>query len=269
MFYRFTLRTSTASWLALAFLCLLGCTKGSEPAAPLTGTIEGTVLPVGAASVVTAKATGGQPATAVPDARTGAFSFADLPAGTYQLGAVPTTGFNAPSEVSATVQRGATTKASVKLNRDGGIRGTMTWNRNGTTYSAVTLFGSIKEDFFSLEGSTVRDASGKGELANFVLPFVLRNGANPTPFTGIGTYPVGATEYPWAGYSFYDRNGVLDWCTTSYAHRQVGQVVVTGFDLEARTASGTFSFVAALFLNNSGTGDPSQTITNGRFDITF
>jgi hypothetical protein len=269
MLYRFALRAPTAPWLVLAFLCLLGCTKGGEPAAPLTGTIEGTVLPVGAASIVTAKATGGQPATAVPDARTGAFSFADLPAGTYQLGAVPATGFRAPTEVPATVQRGATTKAALKLNHDGRIRGTMTWNRNGTSYSAASLFGEIKEDLFSLEGNTARDASGKSEAANFVLPFAFINGSNSTPFAGVGTYPLGATEYPWGGYSFYDRNGFLDWCTTSYARRQVGQVVVTGFDLEARTASGTFSFVAALFLNNSGTGDPSQTVTNGRFDITF
>ena len=262
-----TLRTATAPWLALAFLFLLGCSKGGEPAAPLTGIIEGTVLPAGAASAVTATAKGGQPVSAMPDARTGAFSFADLPAGTYQLGAVPTTGYNAPAEVPATVLRGATTKAALQLNRDGRIRGTMTWDRNGTPYSAAALFGDIKRDFFSLEGGTARDASGKNEGVNFVLPFA--GGGNPTPFAGVGTYPIGAAEYPWGGYFFYVINGPLDRYTTSYAGRQVGQVVVTRFDLNAGVAAGTFSYVVTLQLNNTGTAAQTQTITNGRFDITF
>ncbi|SFQ71720.1 carboxypeptidase-like regulatory domain-containing protein [Hymenobacter arizonensis] len=264
-----TLRTATAPWLLLAFLCLFGCTKGGDPAAPLTGAIEGTVLPVGAARVVTATAKDGQPITAVPDARTGAFAFADLPAGAYQLGAVPATGYSSPTEVPATVQRGATTKAALQLNRDGRIRGTMTWERNGIAYSAVTFYGEIKQNFFSLEGGTARDASGKNEGTIFVLPFALNNGANPTPFAGVGTYPIGATEYPWAGYLFYFPDGSLDQYATSYAGRQVGQVIVTRFDPQAGVASGTFSYVVTLRLNNSGTTTTNLTITNGRFDITF
>ena len=189
-----TLRTATAPWLALVFLFLLGCSKGGEPAAPLTGIIEGTVLPVGAASAVTATPKDGQPVTAVPDTRTGAFFFADLPAGTYQLRAVPATGYHSPTEVPVTVQRGTTTKAALQLNRDGRIRGTMTWDRNGTAYSAVTLSGDIKLDFFSLSGGTAIDAAGNNQVVTLVLPFA--GGGNPTPFAGVGTYPVGAAEYP-------------------------------------------------------------------------
>jgi len=80
---------------------------------------------------------------------------------------------------------------------------------------------------------------------------------------------LGTSEYPWAGCEFYTRNGNFDSYTTSYAGRQVGQVVVTRFDLEARAAAGTFSYVASLNFNNSGTASPNQTITNGHFDITF
>ena len=264
-----TLRTATAPWLALVFLFLLGCSKGGEPAAPLTGIIEGTVLPVGAASAVTATPKDGQPVTAVPDARTGAFFFADLPVGTYQLRAVPATGYHSPTEVPVTVQRGATTKAALQLNRDGRIRGTMTWDRNGTAYSAVTLSGDIKLDFFSLSGGTAIDAAGNQQEVTLVLPFAFTNGSNPTPFAGVGTYPVGAAEYPWAGCSIYLSRGNFDLYTTSYAGRPVGQVMVTRFDRDAGVASGSFNYVAALRLNNSGTGAPNQTITNGRFDITF
>jgi hypothetical protein len=214
-----------------------------------------------------ATAEGGQPATAVPDARTGAFSFADLPAGTYRVGAVPATGFNPPAETTVTVQRGATAKAALQLRRDGRIRGTMSWEQNGTTYSAATFYGDISQNFFSLEGNTPFDVAGRNQNVNFVLPFA--GGGNPTPFAGVGTYPVGTAEYPWAGCQFYTRNGPFDQYATSYAGRQVGQVVVTRFDAEAGTAAGTFSFVAFLHLNNSGTATPNQTITNGRFDITF
>jgi hypothetical protein len=247
-------------------LFVLGCTKEGDPAAA-AGRIEGTVSPAGAARAVTATAKGGQPLTAVPDALTGAFLFADVPAGAYQLGAVPATGFNSPTEVPAAVQRGATTQATVKLTRDGRIRGTMTWDRNGAAYAAVAFYGDIKRDFFSLEGGTARDANGKIEGVNFVLPFA--GGGTPTPFAGAGTYPIGAAEYPWAGAFFHVTNGPLDQYTTAYARRTVGQVVVTRFDPEAGVASGTFQYVTTLQLNNSGSAAPTQTIANGRFDITF
>ena len=266
--FRFSaLRPATVPWLALAFLFLLSCSKGGDPAAPLTGVIQGTVSPAGAASAVTATAKGGQPVTAVLDARTGAFYFTDLPAGTYQLGAVPITGYNVPTEIPLVVQRGVTTKAALQLTRDGRIRGTMTWDQNGTTYSAATFYGSIQKDFFSLEGDTPFDAAGKNQGVNFVLPFA--GGGNPTPFAGVGTYPVGTAQYPWAGCTFYLANGPFDRYSTYYAGRQVGQVVVTRYDLEARTAAGTFSYVTFLQTNSSGTATPDQTISNGHFDITF
>jgi hypothetical protein len=101
---------------------------------------------------------------------------------------------------------------------------------------------------------------------DFVLPFA--GGGIPKPFAGVGTYPVGTSEYPWAGCEFYTGNGNFDSYTTFYAGRQVGQVVVTRFDLEARAVAGTSSYGASLNINNSGTASPNQT-TNGHFDITF
>ena len=101
---------------------------------------------------------------------------------------------------------------------------------------------------------------------NFVLPFA--GGGNPTPFAGVGTYPLGLTQVPWAGCSFYTY-GSVDQHFTNYAGRQVGQIVVTRFDVATGTAAGTFSFVAPLYNNNSGAGTPTQSVTNGRFDITF
>ena len=86
---------------------------------------------------------------------------------------------------------------------------------------------------------------------------------------GVGTYSVGTSKYPWAGCEFYTRNSNFDSYITSYVGRQVGQVVFTRFDWEARAAAGSFSYVASLNFNNSGTASPNKTITNGHFDITF
>ena len=88
-------------------------------------------------------------------------------------------------------------------------------------------------------------------------------------FVGVGTYSVGTSKYPWAGCEFYTRNSNFDSYITSYVGRQVGQVVFTRFDWEARAAAGSFSYVASLNFNNSGTASPNKTITNGHFDITF
>ena len=267
MRYFSTSRLATASLLVVALFFILSCSKGGEPAVLFTGGIQGTVSPVGAATAVTATVQGGQPVTAVPDARTGAFSFANLPAGTYQLGAVPTTGFYPPTEAAVTVQHGATAKADLQLIRDGRIRGTITWEQNGTLYSAATFHGDIKKDFFSLEGDTPFDVAGRNQGVNFVLPFA--GGGNPTPFVGVGTYPIGTAQYPWAGCQFFTPNGNFDQYTTAYAGRQVGKVVVTRFDLAAGAAAGTFSFVTFLQTSTTGNATPDQTITNGHFDITF
>ena len=89
---------------------------------------------------------------------------------------------------------------------------------------------------------------------NFVLPFA--GGGNPTPFAGVGTYPLGLTQVPWAGCSFYTQ-GSVDQYFTSYAGQQVGQVVITRFDVATGTAAGTFRFVAPLYSNNSGAGTPT------------
>ena len=109
------------------------------------------------------------------------------------------------------------------------------------------------------------DASGQNERATFVLPFGGVSSTLSTPFAGVGTYPLGATQYPYAGYF----NGSSDWYTTAYAGQPVGQVVVTRFEPEAGVASGTFHYVSFLRFNNSGSAAPKQTISNGRFDITF
>ncbi|GAA4034769.1 hypothetical protein GCM10022409_19030 [Hymenobacter glaciei] len=269
MRHRSFLHLATALLGIVFVLFSSACAKKDDvaPAPATTGQLAGTLSPVGSASAVTATAADGRTQSAVPDAITGAFAFTALAPGAYQLRATPVVGFNQPDALLLTVTAGTTTTGNFRLVRDGRIHGTMTWEQNGTTYSAATFYGDITQSFFSLEGNTPFDQAGRSQNVNFVLPFAVRG--NATPFTGAGTYPVGTAEYPWAGCQFYTRNGPFDQYTTAYAGRQVGQVVVTRYDLVARVATGTFSYVTFLNLSNSGTPTPDQTITNGRFDITF
>lgn len=259
------LRLAPALLIFLSFLFTTACSK--EDAAPATGLIRGQLMPSGAASSVTATGPDGQTVAVVPDASTGAFAFSGLAPGVYQLGAVPTTRYNVPAAVPVTVKAGATTPATLAFSRDNRIRGTMTWEQNGTTYSATIFYGQISAGFFSLEGNTPAGPGGITHAVNFVLTSFAGPG-HVAPFAGPGTYSVGASEYPWAG-CFYRFPGAFDQYVTSFAARPVGQVMVSRFDLTAGTAAGSFAFVAAPHINNSGSGTTEQVVTNGHFDITF
>ena len=254
------------SGLMLAFF-VSSCAENDVIApTPTTGVIEGQLDPVGAASTITLTAANGQVSSVAPDVTTGKFMFRDLAAGVYSLGAVPVTGYNIPTAVALTVKAGAVTPAPLRLIRDYRIRGTMSWEQNGKTYTAVDFYGEIKANFFSLEGNTLSEPGRINHAVNFVLPF-----AGPSTvavFGGVGLYPLGTGEYPFAGYA-YRTNGSFDFYTTSYAARLVGSVRITRFDLNARAAAGTFEFIASPRLNNTGAATTDQTITNGRFDVTF
>ena len=253
---------------ALALGCLLSCSRKDEvaPAVPAaTGTVQATLTPGGAAGVFTLSAPGFRFRTATPDATAGAATFAGLASGTYYLGVRPATGYVTPDSVALTVRAGASTVKAFVLNRDGRIRGTVTWQLNGTTYTAVTLGGTINAQSLSLSLETPF-VGGFGHAVFISLPFL--SAGNPRNFAGVGTYELGTAQWPFAGYHHYVPNA-YDSYFTGDAGTPAGQVVVSHFDTTARTVAGTFTFTAALAANHSGTASSTQTISNGRFELSY
>lgn len=262
------LRIATALVGIVFFIFATACSKKEDvaPAGPTTGRIVGTLRPVGAASTVTATGADGRTQAVVPDATTGAYAFADLAPGAYQLSAVPVVGFNQPDALPLTVKAGTTSPASLALVRDGRIRGTFSWEQHGSRHTATVLYGTILANTFTISASE-QLGGGISQSINLSLPSLVPNG--PYNFAGIGTYPLGLSQWTSAGCTYAVPNQTPDYYTTEYARTQVGQVVVTGFSMEARTVAGTFGFEAQAFLVSTGTPPATETISNGRFDITF
>ena len=268
MRHRSFLHLATALLGIVFVLFTSACAKKDDvaPAPATTGQLAGTLSPVGSASAVTATAADGRTQSAVPDATTGAFAFAALAPGAYQLSATPAVGFNRPDALPVTVTAGTTTTGNLRLVRDGRIRGTCTWEQNGILHVATALFGTINPNNFSLD-ATEELGGGRYRSVHLSLTSLVPNG--PYNFAGVGTYPLGLSQWTSAGCESYIPNQATDYDTTAYANSPVGQVVVSSFSLSARTLTGTFDFRADASLASSSTTPTSQTISNGRFDITF
>ncbi|GAB2952730.1 hypothetical protein GCM10027048_17420 [Hymenobacter coalescens] len=254
---------SSRLWSWLLATALLGsataCTDTDKKPEPV-GALEGSISPATAAGSITATGPDGRTFALTADA-TGAYQLGGLSAGTYTLTWMATTGFYRPDPVPVSVRAGQTTKVPpVVFNRDGLIRGTMTWTENGQQFTANRFWGQITNDFFSLEGGYA-DAGGLHSVA-MVISFAGR--LTNHPFQGAGLYPLGVAEYPFGKVLFNDATTQVVHYTT-YANRNVGNVTITSFDAAARRASGTFAFEADPWYNSTSI----RSVTNGRFDITY
>jgi len=254
--------------IGFVVLNLSSCSKESEEH---LGAIEGQVQPTNATQTVTITPAKGSVITLVPDATSGQFNFPSLAPGVYSLCAVPATGYNVPDTIKVTVTAGSTVSATLNFRRDGRIRGTMSWEQDGKVYQAGDRFyGQIQSSFFSLEGNTIIESGYSHSLA-LVLPQLVRGQA--TAFKGVGVYPLGVEEFPFAKYTYNIHNAgyitAFDQYVTLQYNPPVGEVRITRFDLTARVASGTFEFTAWPDLANTGMVKPMTRITNGKFDITF
>lgn len=266
--FRLSFLRITTALLGIVLLLTTACAKKEEvaPAPPTTGQLAGTLSPAGAATTVTATAADGHRYSAVPDAATGAFAFADLTPGTYQLNAVPTARFSQPDSQPVAVQAGSTTTANLSLVRNGRILGTFSWEQNGSLHTADLLSGTINSSTFFVY-ATETLGGGRSHNVKLSLSSLVPNGLYN--FAGVGTYPLGVSEWTSGSYTYDVPTGSPDYYTTAYATSQVGQVVVTDFSLSARRVSGTFGFTATAALSGTGSGTASHTISNGRFDLTF
>lgn len=255
---------SAAMRLALAGV-LVGssaCQKEADEVAA-AGSITATILPAGYVTQVTATDATGRVYPSVPDAATGVCQLPHLPAGPYTVAVATKLAYQPPAPQQVQVKAGLNTALSYStLTRDTKLRGTLSWEENGTRYTATNLYGEINGNLVSVDGYVL--SNGVGREVAFVLPTY---GQASTLFTGVGTYLLGQQEYPFGKYTSSSSAGPSLW----YTPRQgtgAGKVEVTQYNPTAFTIAGTFDFTAEPFSNPTG-APGSVTITNGRFDLTY
>ncbi len=254
------------SSISLGLLVLLtgglgGCEE--RTVAPAAGVIETTILPAGQVTAVVATAANGQTYSATPDANTGLFRFSSLPAGAYVLTFTTTVAYKTPLPVQVTVAAGATTVPHLSfLTRDRTIRGILTWQEGGVTYQAVNLLGEVSDELVAIDGYV--SAAGAGHEMSFVLPGEFQG---TKIFQGVGTYPVGGQQYPFASYTYTPGRDMWKYFTP-FAGGATGKVTITRYDTKAFTIAGTFEYEAQAFSNPAGTPGTVK-ITQGSFTLTY
>lgn len=229
------------------------CTKKTDdpavmPSAPTTGSIVGTIDPAGSLSTVTTTSAGG---LTFPLSVSGAsFRFDELVAGAYTLSFTPSTGYGAPANRSLTVVAGATASAgTVSVNPQVSVlRGAVSWETGGATYTAATLSGSLTTI------TATDQTSGRAGILSLNLPNL----------NGVGTYRLDnqATN----GQYIVTNGGVpAASYSTAVTGGLNGTVTVTSYDVATRTMTGTFGFVATNRVYTYST----ITVSNGRFSLSY
>ena len=236
--------------MTLAGPLLSGCKK-DEPAAPITGGLNGTINPAGSITQVTAQGSNGRSLSATPDPITGAFNFNDLTAGQYTLNFTMASGYNPLGTLTPTIVAGQNTGiGTVQAISDGSIKsGTMSWTTGGTTYTATRVEGTINRQSrtFYVKGITT---SG-GQMDEVSIRRSIDSG-----FAGVGIYTLSFAEY----------RRTMAGALTVYADRTTkSPLVITQYDEAAGTIGGTFSFMAMT----GDLGGNSIVVTDGTFSVKF
>jgi Polysaccharide lyase family 4, domain II len=264
------------SGLLLALLSLpvltatVSCSKKEATPAPVatTGSVEGTVSPVGALTTVTATNGNGITFLATPNASTGAFAFANLAPGRYNLTFTPTGGFGIPVPRAVDVVAGQTAAAgTVLVQGDGTPRGTISWAVDGgAIISTATLAGVVRPQGSATEITATASSGTVQHQVRFYFSDYI---------SGLGTYDlfVNGPGSSSGGYSSTTGGVTVSYGTylfqtgptTGYAGR--GTFVVTGYNAAARTMSGTFEFTAINTDNPNNV--TTATITNGSFNFSY
>lgn len=237
------------------------------------------VAAVGSLLRVTATAAADKQAyTVTADARTGAFSFAALPPGTYTLTFTTTTADPFPLTVTASVVAGATAAPAIPpITHDGIGRGTMKWVVDGQPYAAtafIKVYGDGK--YFNLWGRAGSFGAGNAPVSDIelILPQDFGQPEKQThPFAGAGTYALGGLGVvdPFGDCSVYPGNDFYRGVRyVSVGGSAVGTLHLTRYDAQQGTAAGTFEYRALAMTGVITATTPAQVaVTGGEFDITF
>jgi hypothetical protein len=266
----------TWALLALVGLPLLtvpvSCTKKADdptpPAAVTTGTVDGSVAPVGSinyAVLTLPGATNGL--LAAPDVQ-GYFKFSNVEAGNYNLSFHEASGYVAPSPRTITVTAGGTTSlGSITVGQaapsSATLRGTATWTRDNAGYTSTTIGGSVSltngvPSSFNLLATA--QSGSAAEIVGLSLPYFGAAGLYRIEYTttgGSATYVRTSGGIPFGSFRTSGYTGLL------------GTVTVTSVNTTARTIVGTFGFTAYDPQGSPPLGTDRVYVSNGTFNVSY
>ena len=258
--------------ITVSLLLAVACTKTTDDPAPPpeapTGTVEGSVTPVGSISAVDLTEPGATSGLATQVDVTGFFRFSRVPVGTYTLSFREMSGYNRPSPRTLTVVANATTSAGTTTVNSSGpstvqARGSLTWQVAGTTYTSAVTSGTATL-YNGVPGSlSVQATAQNGSTADIL-------GLNLPNYGGPGLYRF--ENVMGSGHATYLRTvgGVPtgSFTTSGYVGIQ-GTATVTAADPMARTLSGTFGFTAYDRNGSASQGTDRISATNGTFALSY
>lgn len=265
----------TWSLLALIGVPLLtttvSCSKKQDdptPPAISSGTVDGTITPVGSINFAVLTLPGATNGTlTAPDVQ-GYFKFSNVEAGTYNLSFREASGYIAPSPRTITVAAGGTTSlGSIAVSSSGpsslALRGTATWSRGGTTYTSTTIggtFGLLNGAPSSFNLLATSQSGTNAEILGLALPtfagtglYLLERSTN----NGYATYVRTAGGIPVGSFGTLNYNGTL------------GTITITAFNPTARTITGTFGFTAYDPRGSVQLGTDRVDVSNGTFSLSY
>ncbi|MGY3088203.1 hypothetical protein ACVWYF_001236 [Hymenobacter sp. UYAg731] len=211
-------------------------------AAPTTATLTGQVNPAGAVTTVTATSASGVAVTAIPGS-TGAYSFPNLPFGTYTITFATAGGYQPITTTpSVTLAAGGTTIPTVSTSQ---LPTRASYVLNGVTITPVYISPQVlgSDRFITFDTTTDQRIT------------LFLQGLTPT----VGTLSLTST----ANYAQYNANDYVLYRSNAGSSPQ-GTLTITGVNTSARLYSGTFSFVGGVVNPNTGSAT-TKTITNGTF----
>ncbi|MBH8557208.1 DUF6252 family protein [Hymenobacter negativus] len=257
------IRTAQLALTAAAATLLFATTSCSKkedaaPAAPTTGSIEGTITPANSVTTVTATNVGGLTFLATPNTTSGVFTVPNLAPGAYVLSFAPRAGFQVAAARTISVVAGSTAQAGTVV-----VSPIPTGSITGSIYPAD---GATRVEATSAAGVTVSavpDATTGAfsfpnlELGTYTVHFVVANGFLQEPdqtatltLTAL-TAALGVTNIHGNGVP----RGTMSWTvngTTFTATALTGTVVASNqFVVEGTSTSGTVSDKLTIALYGS------------------
>ncbi|GAB3846164.1 hypothetical protein GCM10028822_05790 [Hymenobacter terrigena] len=169
------IRTAQLALTAVAATLLFATTSCSKkedaaPAAPTTGSIEGTITPANSVATVTATNVGGLTFLATPNSTSGVFNVPNLAPGAYVLTFSPRAGFQAATARTISVVAGSTAQA-------------------GTVVVSPIPTGSITGSIYPVDGATRVEATSAAGVTVSAVPDAT-TGAFSFPNLELGTYTI-------------------------------------------------------------------------------
>ncbi len=262
--------------LLLLLPAAVACTKKEPdpqptPGPTATGSVDGTISPVGSLSSISLSASGNSSVlqNIQPDVM-GYFKFPFVADGTYNVSFQVNSYTNnvAPAPRTVTVTNGGRASlGTIVVNSTAptsfALRGSVSWNVGGTIYTSTTIGGTATLTNGVVTSLQTLATAQSGTQANIV-------GLNMPYFDGPKLYRLeNVMNSPWATY-LRTSGGVPNGSfTTEYYNGLQGTVTVTAADANARTVNGTFGYTAYDRNGSVNQCTDRVTVSNGSFSLSY